>query len=130
MNEVVLPSFPVLTMSSGLAVAPRWFFVATFIVNDGEAGLWALLQSRRSAAVATAVVEVVVGATACVVWVVVVLVTATGGSVPEGYVMAMISSASCIAAAAILSASAGLEIIWFIGFMVGVGYVWNCACCL
>ena len=68
--------------------------------------------------------------TECAVCVALGLVIATIGWVPEGNVMAMISCASCRVAAPILSASAGPEIIWFIGFMVGLGYVWNWACCL
>ena len=43
MNEFVLPSFPVLTMSSGFTVTPVWFSMATFIVKDGGAGLFVLL---------------------------------------------------------------------------------------
>ena len=130
MKEFVLPSFPVLTMSRGFAVTPVWFFVATFFVKDGDAGLFVLLRSRQSAAVVTAVVVVVVNGIDLVAYVVMVSVAAMGGWVPEGYAMAMISSASCRAAAVILSTSAGLKIIWLIGFILGVGYVWNWPCCL
>ena len=117
-------------MSSGFVVAPVQFSVAAFIVKDGDAGLFVLLQSRQSAAVATVVVAVFVNGIDWVACVIMVSVTAMGGWVPEGYAMAMISSTSCKAAAVILSTCAGLEIIWFIGFVLGVGYVWNWPCCL
>ena len=119
MKEFVLPLFTVLTMSSGFAVAPGWLSVIAFIVNDSNAGLCGFLQSRQLAAMTAALAGVAMEGTECAVCVVVGSVIATIGWVPEGNAMAMISSASCRAAAPILSASAGLEIIWFIGFMVG-----------
>ena len=131
MKEFVLPLFPVLTMSSGFVAVPIQFSMATFIVNDGDASLFVFLWLRRSAAVAAVVAVVAmngIGWDVCVAAVLGAAVTGSWGS--EGYAMAMISSTSFQAATPILSASAGLEIIWLIGFMLGVGYVWNLHCCL
>ena len=46
MKEFVLPSFPVLTVSSGFAGAPRRLSMIVFIVNDGDASLCGFPQSR------------------------------------------------------------------------------------
>ena len=39
MKELMLPSFPVLTMSRGFIVGPGRLSGIVFIVNDGDAGL-------------------------------------------------------------------------------------------
>ena len=78
----------------------------------------------------TVIAVVAVGGAECAVCVVAESAAAIGGWVPEGNAIAMISSTSCSEAATILSASVGLVIIWFMEFMDGLGYVWNCACSL
>ena len=110
MKEFVLPSFPVLTVSSVFAGAPRQLSTIAFIVNDGDAGHCGFPRSKRSAAMIAVVAGVAVGGTECVVCMTAASVVATGGWIPVGYAIAMISSASFCVAAAILSASAGLVI--------------------
>ena len=55
---------------------------------------------------------------------------ASGGSVPLGYTIAMMSAASFSAAAVILSTSTGLLICCFMGLMDGLWYVLNLTCSL
>ena len=62
--------------------------------------------------------------------VVVVSIVANSGSVPDGKAMAMMLSVSLCVASAILSASPGLVINWFIGLMDGLRYVLYFACSL
>ena len=101
-------------MSRRFVVTPRWLSVIAFIVNDGDAGLCGFPQSRRLAAVTAVIARVAVDGADCTVYVVTGSVIAIGDWVLEGNAIMMIPSAFCRAAAPISSASAGLEIFWFI----------------
>ena len=117
-------------MSRGFAVSPGQLSRIAFIMNEGDAGLSCILQSRQLAAVAAVVAMGAVGGTEWAVCVVVVSFVANGGLAPDGKAMAMVLSASLCAASAILSASPRLVMNWFIGLMDGLGYVLYFACSL
>ena len=121
MKEFVFPSCPVLTTSRGFVVGPGRLSGIVFIINACEVGLGCLLQSRRSVAMVTVMAEGAVGGTDWSVCVVTVSILANSGSGPVGKAIAMMLSASLCAASTILFASAGLEINWFTGLVVGVG---------
>ena len=75
MKVFPLPSFPVLTVSSGFAVTPGQLSSIVFIVNAGDAGCWGFPQSKLSAAMVT---DVVVGGAVCTVCVTVESAVTTG----------------------------------------------------
>ena len=106
----MFPSCPVLTMSRGFVVGPGRLSGIVFIINVGDVGLGCLLRSRRLVAVATVLAEGAVGETDWAVCVVMVSISANGGSGPDGKAIAMMLSASPCAASMILSTSVGLVI--------------------
>ena len=105
MKEFVFPSCPVLTTSRGFVVGPGRLSRIAFIINAGDVGLGCLPQSRQSVAVVAVLAEGAVGGTDWAVCVVTVLISANGGSGPDGKAISMILSASLCAASTILSAS-------------------------
>ena len=83
MKEFVFPSYLVLTTSRGFVVGPGQLSGIAFIINAGDVGLGCLPRSRRSVAVVTVLAEGAVGGTDWAVCVVMVSISANGGSGPD-----------------------------------------------
>ena len=108
-------------MSRGFIVGPGRLSGTAFFINAGDVSLGCFLRSRQSVTMVTVLAEGAVGGTDWAVCVVMVSISANSDSGPDGKAIAMMLSASLCVASAILSASAGLVIIWFTGLVMGVG---------
>ena len=84
MKEFVFPSCPMLTTSRGFIVVPGRLSGIAFIINAGDDSLGCLLQSRQSVTVVAVLAKGAVGGTDWAVCVVTVLISANGGSGPDG----------------------------------------------